>query len=116
MKRFPRKTLAIIAALAIGWYLAGVVEPYLPFVHVSYAEDSHGDMQIKHHPSQHGQVDDAAKSLVPAEHDMTWFKPVLWGAGVLFAAALPLGWLALVMRGPEPPDPAETHGHDDEHH
>ena len=116
MKRFPRKTLAIIAGLAIGWYLAGVVGPHLPFVHVSYAEDSHGDMKIKHHSSEPDQDNEAAKLLVPAGHDVTWFKPVLWGAVALFVAGLTLGCLALTLRGPELPDPADAHGHEGDDH
>ena len=116
MKRFSRKTLALVAGLAIGWYLAGVVSPHLPFVHVSYAEDSHGNMKSKQHKSEHGPYDKAAKLLVPARHDATWFKPVLWSTIALFAAGLTLGSLALTLRGPEPPNAASAHGHDADDH
>ena len=62
-----------------------------------------------------GHDDDAALAaagqLVPGPGDIPWFRPVLYVAGGLFVAAVVLGIPALKLRGPEPPDPADTHSH-----
>ena len=40
-----------------------------------------------------------------------WYGKVVWGAGLLFILAATLGSAAIVLKGPEPPDPADDHGH-----
>ena len=112
MKRLTR-TLAIVMGLGLGWWVAGLAPQILPGVEASFADqDEHGQasegQSVEHE-------DSAASELVPEKKDAPFYKPVLWAIVGLFIAAVVLGIPALKLRGPEPPDPAAAHGHDDEH-
>ena len=108
--------LWILVGLCLGWYVAG-----LPlFVGISVAEES--ALHEEHGPATHdeggdeagGAHHDAVRHLVPDPlHKPGWLRPVLWTVAGLFVAAVLLGPLSLKLRGPEPPDPAEAHGHDE---
>ncbi len=93
--------------------MAGAVEPWLvPGIpHAEAAADkSHGD------DDHHHARGNLAKPLVPhGDHAPGWLGPVVWTAILLFVAAVVIGAPVLWLKGPDPPDPAEDHGHDDAH-
>jgi len=134
MKRFTRRSAAAVVGLVLGWYVAGIVfvgGPSVvgPGVNYAHASDAAHDSNDDHHhapvaedphgthdaPGAHGDAAEhdaalaAAGQLVPQQEDIPWFGPVLYVAGGLFVAAVVLGIPALKLRGPEPPDPADTH-------
>ena len=114
MFRLTRRTPWILVGLSLGWYAAG-----LPlFCGTSVAGESalheeHGSSTHDGHDDEAGDSDHAVRHLVP-RYKPGWLRPVLWTIAGLFVAAVLLGPLSLRLRGPEPPDPAEAHGHDNE--
>ena len=115
MIRNTRRTIAVIVALVVGWLAAGYWAHWLPgtatfAVDTAEQEQAEADDPGASDPSSEGGH--AADALVPAPGDARFMRPVLIAAGALFLAAIVLGIPALVMRGPDPPDPAEAH---DEH-
>jgi len=40
-----------------------------------------------------------------------WYGKVVWGIGLLFVLAATFGSAAIVLKGPEPLDPADEHAH-----
>ncbi len=63
-----------------------------------------------HHEGGHSEAGAlAAKQIVPEPEQIQWFPRVLWTAAALFVAAIVLGIPALKIRGPLPPDPADSH-------
>ncbi len=140
MKRVIRRTLGIIVGLMLGWWFAGVaMQTSDPWLGVSYGagvgdetdpnkaiyEYSAGEHAQPHHDTGHGaghkgdhhdQGVAAAELLMPGSlEQVCWYRPVVTTTGGLFIAAVVLGIPALALRGPEPPDPADAHGHDDHH-
>lgn len=113
MKRLTRRTLAIVMGLGLGWWVAGLAPQILPGVEVSFA-DQNEHAHSNEGNSVHGE-DSAASELVPEKKHAPFFKPVLGTIVGLFIAAVVLGIPALKLRGPEPPDPAAAHEHDDQH-
>lgn len=137
MKRFTRRAAAVVVGIVLGWYVAGVVSVgespvAAPGPGASYAQasdtpphDAHGDHADTADegygtPDAHGAHDTdaehdaalaAAGQLVPGPQDIPWFRPMLYVAAGLFVAAIVLGIPALKLRGPEVPDPADTHSH-----
>ena len=132
MKRLCRRSISILIGLVLGWMVAGMMMGESVSLaeeghHVEHAADSdadtgHGhDDHADHHESAHdGHENDlaaqAAASLVPKETDIAWYGTVLVLAGGLFLAAILLGYPVMKLSGPEPPDPAADHGHDDHGH
>jgi hypothetical protein len=57
-------------------------------------------------------VPETSLKLVPRHEDVTWVPYVVISAAGLFVAAIVLGIPAERIRGPLPPDPADTHAHD----
>ena len=118
-KRITRKRVAVAIGLCLGWYLAGLAGPYLPFVGASVAEDSPTEKLREpagYGDSEYGEAGKVSKNLVPGSRP-AWLNDVLTVAGGLFVAAVLLGPIALALRGPERPDPADEHesAHDDQH-
>jgi hypothetical protein len=65
---------------------------------------SHGDA----HGGSHGEVNPNIRALAPAE-EPGYFTTMTTLVIVLFVLAALVGSAALVMKGPEPPDPADEH-------
>lgn len=87
--------------------------------------DVHGEVEAGHGEStDHAEHSDhaehatedllAAKALVPTDRDVPFYPTVIALIAGLFVAAVVLGIPALKIRGPLPPDPADSH-HDDAH-
>jgi hypothetical protein len=113
VKRFARRSLAIVVGLTLGWYAAG-------FSSAATSGDPHDAPA-----GDHDEAARAAAELAPTHEPTPWFRPVVGSAVGLFAAAIVLGIPALKLRGPLPPDPADvhdthaahdTHGHQDDSH
>jgi len=152
MKRFVRRTLAIIIGGSLGLYCAGLYnesreqralaqDGHAPAA-TQPASAEHGTETHGHkaepaggHAGDHGThsaaggghdahghdnaAHDAAVQLVPDTDDVKWYRPVVLTIIAFFVAAVALGYTALKIRGPLPPDPADTHddhGHDDHAH
>lgn len=84
------------------------------------ADHDHAAAEHGEHSEHEEAGFNAARELIPSDpaHDIAWYRPVLMAAVGLFAAAIVLGIPALKLRGPLPPDPADTHddhAHDDAH-
>ncbi len=65
------------------------------------ADDGHGEADL-------GQERAAALAVTAPP---AWYGKVVWGAGLLFVLAATLGSAAIVLKGPEPADPADDHAH-----
>ena len=117
MNRTTCRAVGIVAGIVLGIYAAGALEPVLPFVGVSLAgtsnDDHAGDDTDRPTDGDHDELANLAEPLLPQPEHVTWYRPVLWGAIWLFAGALVIGGVSLKLRGPEPPEPADSH---DEHH
>lgn len=126
MKRYFRRSFSILVGLALGWAVAGMMfgesvslaEEGRHAAHVEHADADHGH---EHHEGDvHGDESDpaaqAADLLVPSASGITWYGTVLGIAGGLFLVAIPLGYFAMKLSGPESPDPAADHGHDKQGH
>ena len=100
MKRVTCRTLAAIVGLTVGWYLAGMAGPHMPFVGVSFAESDSSEHPSHNSNDQHKEHTNPAETLVPRE-SVAWIRPVLWGAGGLFVAALLIGPLVLKLSTPK---------------
>jgi hypothetical protein len=126
MKRRMRQALAVMLGLWLGWgaaawatdesHKAGSGDHAAAAAgHAEHKDDAHaGDAH-----ADLGQT--TAAQLVPAGSQITWVKPLALGIAGLFVAAVAIGIPALRLRGPLPPDPADTHddhahGHDDHGH
>ncbi|MCK4871829.1 MAG: hypothetical protein KAS72_03795 [Phycisphaerales bacterium] len=133
-----RKTLGIAVGLILGWYAASFVQtavsyaqdeqPSHPSAETATTHEPH-DLQgaaleqpheegesTDHHADpadhsggeHHGKSDAAAEALA-VHADPPWFSTMRTGIIVLFILAALVGSAALLLKGPEPPDPADAH-------
>jgi hypothetical protein len=130
--RFGKK-LGIGLGLVLGWLAAAQVQQFTLLAQQDdaahetveevggHGQDApHGDGDISHgtdHGVEHGEAqghhgkgDEKAAALAP-EHDPSWFGALRTGVILLFVLAALVGSAALLMKGPEPPDPADAHDH-----
>ena len=136
MKRTLRRIVTIIVGLSLGWYAAGLLPSDFSAVEVGYASQESQDHDASpsapadaHEPdhTDAAELDGHGATSAGEDHDQpaaapnlaldeepNWYRPVLWGVGILFIAAIVLGVPAMRLRGPEPPDPADQH--DDHSH
>lgn len=108
MRRFTRRAIVMTIGLVMGWSAAG-------FVSQGLAGDTVSPSAAEGGSSDHGghgksEAADAAAQLVPTVGQMRWFPAVRTGAVMLFVLAVLLGVPALLLKAPDPPDPA-AHDH-----
>jgi hypothetical protein len=109
-KRFLRRCLACFLGLYLGWMAAALAFDQVP--QAAYAESPAAHPGEKEgHPHEEGQVHSIEALKV---EESFWFGKVVAGAVLLFVAAAVLGPLALSLKGPEPIERDQAHGHD--HH
>ncbi len=99
MSQFRRRTMVIVLGLFIGWYVSGVMTPYLPGIGTS----SSGAV------SDSGYESDPQANLLVPNSEIPWLRPVLWSVGGLFVAAIIFGIPVIIFRAPDPPDSHEDH-------
>lgn len=104
IKRWQRRSLAIVAGLALGWFAAGFLPSSIGAAESHEAAAPATGMA----DSEHGGVT-PADELVPAQESVTWLKPVLAGVVGLFAAACALGIPAQRWKAAQPSVPAPVH-------
>ncbi len=130
--RIP-KTIAILLGLTLGWWAAGFVQTGVSTAqehpgeevhstdpldshdggveeHAPGASQEHGEetAHAEEHGAGHGEVNPNIQALAPAE-EPGYFTTMTTLVIVLFVLAALVGSAALVMKGPEPPDPAAEH-------
>lgn len=80
-------------------------------------DHGHGDHDDHGHGDGHHHDEGMEKAAGLAVHEPpSWYRSVIAGAVTLFVLAMFLGSFAIITKGPEPPDPADDHGHGDGHH
>ena len=111
MRRITRRVIVITVGTVLGWSAAGYV-----------SQGMAGDAASKHDTTvpAHGGHDEhgadaattaATAMLVPPIDQIGWFPAVRTGAVLLFVLAVLLGIPALVLKAPDPPDPAAQDHH-----
>jgi hypothetical protein len=139
MKRWLRRTLAVVVGLSLGWLAAGFLPSSLsatpnesrPEGHVHPSTQPAAAAELTHEPAVEGESGEhdaglaAAQNLVPAPGSTPWLRPVLFGIAGLFVAALVVG-LAVRAWGIRDPSIVATeedqkaahddHAHDDHGH
>lgn len=84
---------------------------------VAHPSDNHENHNA--HAEGHDPAIVAMQSLKPTPDQIFWYPNVLLAIAGLFLAAVTIGMISLKIRGPLPPDPADTHDdhtHDDHGH
>ena len=85
----------------------------------STEKKKHDHAKHDHSKHEHAEHPSPAEKLVTYEMGEPtppwWYPSILLLVLVFFGAAIFLGYPALKLRGPEPADPADDHGHDDHH-
>ncbi len=84
--------------------------------HTAQNEDDQADNE---HDSGHGDADNGGHGApdlgqqraqaLAVKSPPAWYSKVVWGIATLFVLAATLGSAAIVLKGPEPPDPADDH-------
>lgn len=109
MKAAPLLLAALILAFTITRSVAAGPMPAavsaLGVVAVA-APEPHGDEE---HGDHHG--DNSRAEALAVSEPPPWYGKVVTGFLVLFLLAVFVGSAAIIVRGPEPPDPADDHGH-----
>ena len=100
MSQFRRRTMVIVLGLFMGWYVSGIMGPYLSGIGTSSA----GAV------SESGYESDPQASLLVPNGEIPWLRPVLWSAGGLFFAAIIFGIPVTIFRTPD------SSGSDEDHH
>jgi len=80
-------------------------------------ESSHGETRAQQqndnhaeHAGEHEQdLGQQRASEIAVTEPPSWYHTVVWSIAALFILAATLGSAALILKGPEPPDPAGTH-------
>ena len=111
MRRLPRRLVGIVLGLCLGWYAAGVIGPggtgLASDTETAASADGHASSD---HSSTHHE-DNPAAALLPRADSIRWLRPVLYAALGLFVAAVVLGIPALMLKGPDAPEPDPHDGH-----
>lgn len=73
--------------------------------------ENHGESAVQ--AEGHGEKDlgQQKAEAVAVTEPPAWYGKVVWGIGLLFVLAATFGSAALLLKGPEPPDPADEHAH-----
>ena len=111
MRRITRRVIVVTVGTLLGWSAAGYVSQGMAGDTVS-KDDTTAPAHAGH--DEHGS--DAAATaatamLVPSIDQIDWFPAVRTGAVMLFVLAVLLGIPALVLKAPDPPDPAAQDHH-----
>ena len=117
MRRTLRRFWAITLGLALGWYAAGLLpgdfDSPPQAIAAGSASSSGAAADGKSKAPDPGEA--AAAKLTPESlpQQAPFFSAVVFGTVGLFVAAVVLGVPALALKGEDPSDPADTHGHDE---
>ena len=121
MKRRLRRTVAILVGLCLGWIVAGPPSPWDGGDHALWGAVDGGSRHAAAGvspasaasgaggSSEGGAPDkaaDAARELVPAAGDVTWYPWILLVAVGLFVAAIAFGRHGQATGGDQAPDQA----------
>ena len=109
MRRFMRRVIVITIGLMLGWNAAGFVSQGLAGDTAASQDSGHGAVE-GHDEHGSGAAAIAAAQLVPDPGQVGWFPAVRTGAVLFFVMAVLIGVPALLLKAPDPPDPA-AHDH-----
>lgn len=132
VKRFAVKFVAAVLGLWLGWQAAGVAMTQVPGPEQAFVRQATATATLAaKEAAPAGDAGKAAKEgaktggadhpesthlLKPGQGQTPWYGQVkFWIAGLFVLAAI-IGPLAMKLKTPEPPDPADAHGHDDHAH
>ncbi len=133
VKRFGLKFVGVVLGLWLGWQAAGVAMMQVPGPEQEFARQAAttatmaaakesapaGDAgKATGHDGKAGGAEhpESTHLLKPGEGQTPWYGRVVFWAVALFVLAAIIGPLAMKLKTPEPPDPADAHGHDDHAH
>jgi hypothetical protein len=101
----------VVLGLCLGWYAAGVIGPggagLASDTVAAVSSDGHASSD---HSARHDE-DNPAAAMLPQAESIPWLRPVLYAALALFVAAVVLGIPAMMLKGPDPPEPDAPNDH-----
>lgn len=110
-KRLFRRTMAVLLGLWLGWLAADVAFEQVPGAGLAtpaFAAAGPSGEGADHADHEHVRSVEALKP-----HDgAPWIWKVILFSALLFGAAALIGPAVMSLKAPEPPEPADDHGHD----